>query len=243
MDQNKLLALLHQQDTEITERTPFCPDDYELAAFFDCNPQPPESEFPENHLVDCRYCLARVSILAQLETGNDEEFVPETLLAEAKQFGRQTRRRLLYAPAWAAAAAVIVTLFVIFGQDPTATLNSGAPPVQANHVADDIRQIRNIDRSSLAPSILAPARDAIVSADDLTLRWSSVSGSLYYDIRLVDEEGFLIWQDRVQDTQQRLPDDLGLISGEQYFVRVDAYLAEAKSVSSKHLQFTIKGNN
>jgi len=70
-----------------------------------------------------------------------------------------------------------------------------------------------------------------------------VPGSLYYDIRLVDAEGFMIWQDRVEDTQRNLPSHLELLSGEQYFVRVDAYLAEAKSVSSRHVQFTIKGKN
>ncbi len=243
MDQQKLTALLHQQDTEIAERTPFCPGDREIAAYFDRKPDHPDSELSERHLANCSYCLARVAVFAKLHKCGDNEQVPETLLAVADQFGHQPRRRMHYAPAWAAAAVVIITLFTIAGRVPTLVPGAGVQSPAANPAGEDTRQLRNISRSKLVPTILAPIKGANVSVEDLTIRWTSVPGSLYYDIRLVNAEGLMIWQDRIEETRWNLPGHLVLLAGDQYFVRVDAYLAEAKSVSSRHVQFTIKGKN
>jgi hypothetical protein len=243
MDQQKLIALLHQQDTEIAKRTPFCPGDHEIAAYFDRKAGHPDSQLSEHHLIDCDYCLARVAVLAQLHKNGDEEQVPETLLALAAQFGHQRRRRMHYAPVWVAAAVVIITFFTIAGRGPTLVPGAGVQPPTANPIGEDARQLRNISSSKLAPTILAPIKGANVSLEDLTIRWTGVPGSLYYDIRLVNAEGFMIWQDRIEETQWKLPGHLELLSGDQYFVRVDAYLAEAKSVSSRHVQFTIKERN
>ena len=77
-------------------------------------------------------------------------------------------------------------------------------------------------------------------SDELTIHWTRVPGSLYYDVRLVNAEGFMIWQDRVKETRSNLPPDLELVSGNWYFVRVDAYLAEGKSIGSPHVKFTVK---
>jgi len=243
MDQQKLTALLHQQNTEISERTPFCPGDHEIAAYFDRKADHPDNQLSENHLINCGYCLARVAVLAQLHKNGNDEQIPETLLAAADQFGHQPRRRVHYASAWAAVAVVIITLFTIAGQGPKPVPVAGVQQSTANPAGEDVRQLRNINRGKLAPTILAPLKGANVRSEDLTIRWTSVPGSLYYDIRLVNAEGFMIWQDRVEDTQRDLPSHLELLSGDQYFVRVDAYLAEAKSISSPHVQFTIKGNN
>jgi hypothetical protein len=55
MDHQKLTALLHQQNTEISERTPFCPGDHEIAAYFDHNADHPDSQLSEHHLINCSY--------------------------------------------------------------------------------------------------------------------------------------------------------------------------------------------
>jgi hypothetical protein len=243
MDQQKITELLQQQHTEMAERTPFCPNDHEIAAYFDHKPHHPDGELPEHHLANCGYCLARVAVLARLYKNADDEEIPETLLAKADRVGHQPRPRLHHAPAWAAAAVVIITLFTITGRGPTVIPDADIQLPTTNLAVEDARQTRNINRNELAPTILAPVKGASVRPEDLTIRWSSVPGSLYYDIRLVNAEGFMIWQDRVEGTQSNLPSHLELLSGDQYFVRVDAYLAEAKSISSHHVQFTIKGNN
>jgi hypothetical protein len=243
MEQQKLTALLHQQNTEIVERTPFCPNDDEIAAYFDRKSSHPGGKLSEQHLVTCGYCMARVRVLAQVLQIDDNEAIPETLLTVAHQFGQRPRRRLIHASAWAAAAVVIVTLFAIAGRGPAVDPGPGGQPPPASPLGEDARQLRNIDRGNPAPTIQAPIKGAHVRPDDLTIRWTPVPGSLYYDIRLVNAKGFLIWQERIEDNQSNLPDHLKLVSGDQYYVRVDAYLAEAKSISSQHVPFTIKGNN
>lgn len=243
MDQQKLTALLHQQNSEIEERTPFCPGDHEIAAQFDRKSHLHESGLSEHHLANCDYCLARISVLAQVYINREEEQVSEDLLAVADQFGHQPRRRLHFTSAWAAAAVVIISLFAIAGRGPILTPDAGVQLPSASPAGEAARQLRNINGSRLTPTILAPIKGANVRPEELTFRWTSVPGSLYYDVRVVDAEGFMIWQDRVKDNQSKLPGHLDLVSGDQYFVRVDAYLAEAKSISSRHVQFTVKENN
>jgi hypothetical protein len=243
MDQQKITALLHQQSTEIAERTPFCPGDHEIAAYFDRKPAHPDSGISERHLVSCGYCLARIVVLAQLHENSDDVQIPESLFAVADQYGHQPRRRLHYASVFAAAAVVIITLFTITGRGPTLSPGADVQQPPSSPAGENTQQLRNINRSKLSPTILAPTKGTVVSLEDLTIRWTSVPGSLYYDIRLVNAEGLMIWQDRIEGTQLNLPGHLELLSGDQYFVRVDAYLAEAKSISSRHVQFTIKGKN
>lgn len=241
MDQQKLTELLHLQKQEIANTTPFCPSGHEVAALFDGNRDDADYERFERHLADCGFCQARTAVLARIQQDTDDEQLPEALLVAANQFGDQPRQgRVRRAPPWAAAALVVIALFAIAGRD--SVLNNGAidqPPI-TNSPGEDARLVRNIGRPDPGPTVLAPIDGESMRADQLTVRWTGVSGSLYYDVRLVNAEGFIVWQNRVKETQSMLPANLGLVSGDRYFVRVDAYLAEAKSVSSPHVKFTIE---
>ena len=242
MDLQKLTLLLHQKSSEITERTPFCPGDHEIAACFDLNSRHAESALSEHHLINCNYCLARVAVLAQLHKSDANETIPDSLLAVAEQIGHRPRRRLRHTAAWAAAAMVIITLFTVIVREPGLTPGTHNQLPPSSH-EEGARQLRNINQSHPAPTILVPVNGTRIRPEDLTIRWSSVPGSLYYDVRVVTAEGFIVWQDRIEANQSQLPADLNLLFGNPYFVRVDAYLAEAKRLSSQHVQFTIAGED
>lgn len=111
---------------------------------------------------------------------------------------------------------------------------SSLPPVAT------VRQSRNTDPDAFRPQILAPREGAAIDVAKTLFRWTEIQGSLYYDIRIVTGEGDMVWQDRVDGTEWTLPGHFQLEPGAQYYVRVDAYLAEAKSVNSRHLLFTVK---
>ena len=244
MEQKKLSELLHLQKTMVSDRTPFCPGDHEIAAHLDGNQEGSDAEKIERHLVNCEYCLARATVLARLHEDEHDVRIPDAVMASAIKFGHQPGRgRIRYASAWAAAAVVIISLFVIIGRDQGLVQDAGVYSPSVDPLGEDVRQLRNIKQSNPGPTVLQPVEGADIRSSQLTIRWTSVPGSLYYDIRLVSEEGFMIWQDRVEGTRSDLPDHVELISGNQYFVRVDAYLAEAKSISSPHVKFTIKGDN
>jgi len=74
---------------------------------------------------------------------------------------------------------------------------------------------------------------------DGVFRWTAVSNSLYYQLRIVSDEGDLVWQGRVDGTHWVLPAGLSLAPGAEYFVRVDAYLTEAKALNSDYLLFRV----
>ncbi len=67
MDEQNHKKLLKLQSTELTERTPFCPEDQLIAEYFDG--YLPQAEFDrlERHLSDCRFCLARLGVLERID--------------------------------------------------------------------------------------------------------------------------------------------------------------------------------
>jgi len=70
-------------------------------------------------------------------------------------------------------------------------------------------------------------------------RWKEVPGSLFYDIRIVSDDGAQIARQRVWDTQWSLPRETRLQAGNEYFVRVDAFISEGKAISSEHTVFKV----
>ncbi len=238
MDQNKLIALLHQQETEISERTPFCPGDNEIAAYFDHKSPHHDNELSEQHLVNCGYCLARITVLAQLHKSDDDEQIPESLFALAGQFGHQPRRRFRYASAWATAAAVVFATLMTFSWGPSINQipvsTSGGTPDSREY-----RQLRSMDEDALRPRLLSPMEGEGVDPVDLTIQWTEVPGSLYYDLYVMTDTGDLLVETRLTDSNWNGQPTDPLLPGKEYFVRVDAYFADSRSVSSEHVSFKV----
>ena len=78
-----------------------------------------------------------------------------------------------------------------------------------------------------------------VDARQLVVRWEAIPGSRYYEVRIVTEAGDVITEQRVMDTEWRPPGDLNLSPGVEYFVHVDAYPSEAKTIGSDHIPFRV----
>ncbi len=241
MEEHKLTELLRLKSAEVPAKTHFCPDDELIAKYFEGTLAEQLRASLKQHLVDCRFCQARLGNLQRLATDDQDGYVPGSLLADAKRLVAPvlpTRTR--YTTAWAAAAVVVLTLSTInmlgprMEQDPVNT----RPEIQPT--TGNSRQLRSIDPAGLAPRIIAPAEGASIKADDLTIRWTEVSGSLYYNVRVVTAEGFLVLNDRVESTEWKLPAKHLLEPKTYYYVRVDAYMAEANSVSSDHILFTVE---
>jgi len=243
MDLQNIIGLL-QHDSRPLERTQFCPADQEIAQYYEAAMPIADCERLQRHILDCAYCEARLGALERLQETGFFPRVDEELIASAKQMavtaGPQKNRR---APAWAAAAVVVIALFTIVGRDPNPGSGAIDQPPLTDVIGEPARVLRNIGPVDSGPTILTPIDGERIRPDELMVRWTQVPGSLYYDVRLVNAAGFIIWQDRVRDTRSILPPDLELVSGDRYFVRVDAYLAEAKSISSLHVKFIAESEN
>jgi hypothetical protein len=244
MNKQQLTNLLSILDENAALRTPDCPGDHEIAAGVAGQlPAQARGQF-QRHVADCDFCIRQVGLLSRLHEVEPDQSVSEFLLARARRMGgSNTRPTIRYAPRWAVAAVVVLAVTFAMNWD---LLTAPAPEVTSagspGPVSPDTgpQQSRNLNSRLGVPQVLAPANGATIDPDSLVFQWSEVPDSLFYDVRIVTDEGDLIWQERVEDTKLGLPGHLQLKPGSEYFVQVDAYLAAAKSISSRHVPFTVK---
>ena len=242
MKHEKIPARIRFLSTITAERSPECPDDHQIAAAVDGQLQWSDRDSFERHVADCDFCVARIGALTRLSAEDAPAPVSDITLARARRFGKRTGLTR-QAPRWAAAAVVVLAVtfaFDRYSSNDGATESSevSRPPVAKP--LTNFRQSRNIDPGALRPGILTPREGEVIDVSKTLFHWTEIPGSLYYDIRIVTLDGNMVWQDRVDNTQWGLPGQLELEPGAEYYVRVDAYLAEAKSVSSRHVLFTVK---
>ena len=244
MDDHKVIELLRQISSEVPGRTRFCPDDELITEYFEGTLAEQPRTRLKHHLVNCRFCLARVGNLERLAIEEDGHRVLATVLADAKGLARQAQPpRTRFSREWTVAAVIVLAISGITMLQPPSGDDLLAPEPPAQIVSDSPRQLRNIDPVALNPSIISPTDGASINPGDLSIKWTRVRGSLYYDVRVVDAEGFIISSDRVEDATEWKPRVSHLLEpGKAYYVRVDAYLAEANTMSSEHVQFTVEGH-
>jgi hypothetical protein len=242
MDEHRLTRLLQLKSGEVPERTRFCPDEECITEYFEGTLDDQKRAALKHHLIDCRFCLARVGNLERLVGGGDAQRVPGTVLAEAKALAKRfLPARTWFSPVWATAALVVLALSTITMLEIQSGKNPAVPESDAQHIARIPRQLRSVDPAALKPNIITPVDGARIGSDELAIRWTGVSGSLHYDIRVVNSKGFIIYRDRVENaTEWKPPANHKLEPGTAYYVRVDAYLAEANNVSSEHILFTVE---
>jgi len=235
-------ARIRNLRTQEAEPTPACPDDQQIAAAVDGKLSWADRDAFDRHVSDCGFCVARIGTLNGLCAVDVLEAVPDNTMARAKRIVKKTGINR-HTPRWAAAAVVVLALSFTFNQyspdnDDPGTSVSSLLPVATPQA--DFRQSRNINPNSPRPKILTPDEGALIDVGNTLFHWTEIPGSLYYDIRIVTWEGDMVWQERVNGTEWGLPDKFELEAGAEYYVRVDAYLAEAKSISSPHVLFKVK---
>jgi len=231
--------LLRLQFAELTERTPFCPEDQEIAEYFEGDLAGAERMKLENHLSDCRFCRARIGILERLEEVRTNTRVPGAVLATAKQLGHRVPVRWpRMAPAWATAAAVMITLFTLSGRNQEAVLETGVLPPAAPTTEVNSRQLRSLSREISNLNVLIPTPGADISPGTL-IQWDEVPRNLHYNITILSYAGDVLWTQRVEGTDWVLDDSIHLAQGSKYNFRVEARLADGRIVRSKHVPFQL----
>jgi hypothetical protein len=224
------------QRLPLTDKTPFCPGDQEIAEYFDVHLDRRSRAALVRHLADCRFCQARVGILERLATGVGSRKVPGDALARAKQLplGR-SRRSVRHAPALAAAAVVVLALTLVVGsQREPAPVPAETPPA-AEYGS---RELRSLRRSPSGVDLLAPAPGADLRPGSI-VRWAKVPGHLHYTIHVLSRTGDVLWTERLEENEWALRDAPQFEPGKDYWFRVEAMLADGRSLTSKHLAFRI----
>lgn len=235
MDSEHLKTLLAQGAANDAAQSLVCPDEHQIAGYVDGGLDETAREQVERHLADCGRCLELVGLLCR-ERGTEEiATVPDEVTASVPAVATNQPRRLWrLAPRWAVAAALVLATPLLFqlGRNlDGGTEGQGRPDAQAT------RTLAPADGAGVR--LLSPDTGASVDARRLSFRWTEVSGTPYYDVRIVTDAGDVVIQQRVTGTTWRPPAELGLRPGAEYFVHIDAYPSGDKSVSSGHVPFRV----
>ena len=232
MDKREIIAALSRSRDAAAAATDACPQPEALAAYLDGGLCDSERAAAEVHLADCAFCLGQLAALLRSMEDSAPADLPETLREQAERLATTPERHAGNRFRWAAAAVVVLALGLFATQWPPA----GSVPSN-----ESARQTRYADRTALQPRLLAPGEGGVITPLEQVFRWSEVPGALFYDVRLVSPDGDLLLRERVEETRWLIPENLELEPGADYFVRIDAYLSDAKYLSSEHVLFTVGG--
>jgi len=235
MNPDRLITLLADSAGDDPTGSPPCPDEHQIAGYVDGGLDPASREQVEAHLADCGHCLALVGLLCREHKSGQLAPLPAEAVVPAHVPETTTvlKRPWRFAPQWAAAAAVVlaVPLLVQFGRNADrGDEGQGSPGPPAT---------RTMALTAEGLQVLSPRAGTAIDAGALSFRWTEVSGSPFYDVRIVTDAGDVVIQQRVTGTTWRPPAQLNLESGAEYFVHVDAYPSGDKAVSSDHVPFRV----
>ena len=168
MDDHKYTELFILQSSELTGLTPFCPEDQQIAEYFELKLPRDEQAQLERHLVDCSFCLARVGILGRLESDRPDIRIPGEVLATAKAIagsGQGRWRRLT--PAWAVAALIVLSVGILPQLHSTKQMGRApASPVNTVEKPNDLRVTRSTKPTATGPEFLSPPEGLVINPAD-----------------------------------------------------------------------------
>ena len=231
-----------------------CPSEARLAAFADGRLDATADRAVEAHLADCAFCAGQLASLLRLEQTDAPSEVGEELLAQARRLvvgpGAPSERQLWRWAAVAAAAGFVAIGTTVWMRPSPSSPAPGSPAAvplrtpsipplpRATAPVPPPRTVRGAPIAAVAsPELLAPREGALVGVTDVEFRWSEVPRRLFYEVRVTDVEGSLMWQGRTEERQVRLPPEVRLASGEAYFIWVRAYLPAGRTVESRVVGF------
>lgn len=234
MNPDHLTSLIAAGAADDPRRSPACPDEHEIAGYVEGALDEAAREQVELHLAGCGCCLTLVGLLCRERDAGVIAPVPVEVVAQARALvtkGPQRRWRL--APQWAAAAALVLAVPVLLQLGRN--LENGAE----GQGRPDPPATRTLASTTAGLQVLSPAAGTAVDARRLSFRWTEIAGTPFYDIRIVTDAGDVVIQQRVAGTTWRLPAQLNLQPGAEYFVHIDAYPSGDKAVSSDHVPFRV----
>jgi Putative zinc-finger len=234
MNPDQLTSLLASGATDDPGRSPACPEEHQIAGYVDGGLAVAAREQVELHLADCGHCLALAGLLSRERDPDAIEPVPDTVVAQARALVTSVpQRRWRLAPQWAAAAALVlaVPLLMQLGRNlDRGAEGQGRPEPPAT---------RTLASNATGLQVLSPGAGTAVDVRRLSFHWTEVTGTPYYDVRIVTDAGDVVIRQRVTGTTWRPTGQLNLQPGAEYFVHIDAYPSGDKAVSSDHVPFWI----
>jgi len=252
VDEDTLSKTLRSLRTKPGARSWRCPDEITIAAFAEGRLGDTERERVEAHLAGCDACLDLVAFLARRAAESAPE-VPERLVERAQALVPARPPWLVgWGWRWAAATAAIAGVVLVVTlqlrqpefdlappQAPSAPeIQSREPAAKSPEPAAPTTRVKRPAASRIpSPEIISPREGAVLRHREPEFRWQAVSGAAFYEIRLVTEEGNLVWQEQTENTHAQLPALVPLSGGGKYFVWVHAHMPGGRVVKSGVVSF------
>lgn len=251
MDEYELIRAIASGPRKIARRRWNCPSDKLVAAYLAQCLGAKERVRIEAHLSDCDFCLDIIGGLVRQQRDPQLSEAPPHLIDKAASAipagkGWRSPRRWVLVPAFAALVVAAVVLLRALPPGPdsvsisTSAMEKSRPPLaglQAPSQPQDEQYVRKLTAVQVV-EVLEPQPESVVLRNRLRFRWKPVGDAAYYELRVANSEGDLMWQGQASSSAAQLPPELPLEAG-NYFVWVRAYLHDGRTIKSEPVPFTI----
>jgi hypothetical protein len=191
----------------------------------------------EAHLDKCDYCRGQVAFLMRANEAEVPASVPAAWLARAREVvdsGKQANagwRWRWEAVTAAAACIILVSTIALRKSQHDGFLGPDRTPVSAPTV-------RAVTASSSLPELISPAPDSVAPQRGMEIRWKPFAGAQEYGVTVMTAFGEPVWQHRTDQTSVKLPGSVSLAPEQKYFVLIQVFLPEGKTMQSRAVSFT-----
>lgn len=245
------LRSLYASRREPTRKTWRCLSESKFAAFVDGRLQSNKRTRVESHLASCNYCRKQLSDLIRMSEAEPLPRVPQGLIAQARTSAKPQPRSsssMVWGWTTAFAGAAIVLLLVSFQEWrsrapqpaplPATSSTTSSPMTAPTPVSPPEESSRTSDDKSADPQLVSPREGASFTKTLPEFRWTPVSGSISYEIEVLDSKGTVVWSGRADSTRLELPPSQSLLAG-NYYVWVRAHMPDGKTRRSPAVNFRV----
>lgn len=209
--------------------SPGCPDAAVLAAFSEGGLAEGDRARVAAHVASCDRCLDQVGGLVRLARQTPEA-VPAALRERVGALSQGRRAARDWRP-FAAAAVVCLSLGGWFYQRATDS------PAPASIPAGDA--VRSAPPLSDRPRIVRPSADQRVPAGPLVVAWDGSPQAIGYRVRLMRDDGGLLWEGETPAATLTVPGTAVLPTGTPLYLSVTAVLPDGKTTRAPSVRFVV----
>jgi Putative zinc-finger len=244
-----MIMLIVNAFTGPAERGWRCPSSEKLAAYIDGSMSSEHRRALERHLADCNYCLELVAGEVS-EVRQTAPATPTWLRQRAEdQAGRAKSKNRRWAWVLAPVLTGLVTVALLV-KSPGHLKEEGpregpnnppavtAPQSSPSTTIQPAEPTRSAEGQTKSLRLIVPSMGAASRASQLRFVWTAIPNASYYQVRLMTEEGQLVWEERLDQANVRPPSALKIAPG-NYFVWVTAYLNDGRELQAAPTRFQV----
>ncbi|MFN7997032.1 MAG: hypothetical protein U0Q18_25690 [Bryobacteraceae bacterium] len=90
-----------------------------------------------------------------------------------------------------------------------------------------------------SPQLILPREGSTMPQGSIEFRWTPAAGALFYEIRVMNADGDMVWEARAEGADTQIPATTRLSAGRKYYASVTAALPDGKSLKSSLVGFEI----